>query len=160
MAEADPYLQDAIRLARPVAFSFRVVFAAKQLAGETAFQEVSGIGATMGTDAVMEGGENRYQYALPTGVKYEPLQLKRSIGPADSALVKWCRVTLEAGLGQQIRTVPLTVYLLNASGEPLRAWLFADAYPIKWDVGAFDANKNELVIENITLQYTFSNRIL
>jgi phage tail-like protein len=93
-------------------------------------------------------------------VKYEPLQLRRSIGAADSSLVKWCRVTLEGGLGQQIRTVPLTVYLLNAFGEPLRAWLFADAYPIKWEVGAFDANKNELAIESVTLQYTFSNRIL
>jgi len=153
-------LEGAVRLARPVSFSFRVVFAAKELAGETAFQEVSGIGATMTTDAVTEGGENRFQYALPTGVKYEPLQLRRSIGAADSSLVKWCRVTLEGGLGQQIRTVPLTVYLLNAFGEPLRAWLFADAYPIKWEVGAFDANKNELAIESVTLQYTFSNRIL
>jgi len=144
----------------PVAFSFRVVFGAAQLKGETAFQEVSGIGARMETEAVAEGGENRYQQHLPAGVRFEPLVLKRSIGAASSNLVAWCRVTLEGGLGQQIRTLPLTVYLLDPQGEPLRAWLFADAYPVEWEVAPFDANRNEVALETVKLRYTFCNRIL
>ena len=153
-------LRPADGFAPPVAFSFRVVFGAAQLKGETAFQEVSGIGARMETEVVAEGGENRYQQHLPAGVRFEPLVLKRSIGAASSNLVAWCRVTLEGGLGQQIRTMPLTVYLLDPQGEPLRAWLFADAYPVEWEVAPFDANRNEVALETVKLRYTFCNRIL
>jgi phage tail-like protein len=141
-------------------FAFAVVFGEGNLKNETSFQEVSGIGAEMLFDDVHEGGETRYVHRLPKGVKYKPLVLKRGIGPAGSPLVQWCRSTLEGGLGRQIRTVPLTVYLLDADQHPLRAWLFADAYPVKWEVGSFDAMKNELVIETIELSYTYSNRIL
>jgi phage tail-like protein len=142
------------------AFAFRVVFSEGNLKDETSFQEVSGMGAEMQVEEVQEGGETRYVQRLPKGIKYNPLVLKRGIGPAWSPLVQWCRSTLEGGLGRQIRTVPLTVYLLDAEQEPLRAWLFADAYPIQWEVGAFDAMKNELAIETIKLSYTYSNRIL
>lgn len=142
------------------AFAFKVVFGEGSLKDETSFQEVSGIGAEMQVEEVAEGGETRYVQRLPKGVKFNPLVLKRGIGPANSALAQWCRGTLEAGLGRQIRTVPLTVYLLDADQLPLRAWLFADAYPTQWEVGTFDAMKNELVIETIKLSYTYSNRLL
>lgn len=144
----------------PVAFSFRVVFGEKSLKDETSFQEVSGIGAQMDSEPVTEGGENRFVHRLPTGVKYEPLVLKRGVGPANSALVKWCRVTFEGGLGERIQTAPLTIYLLDPAGNPLRAWQFADAYPTRWDAGTFDANRNEIAIETIQLSYTYCNRIL
>jgi phage tail-like protein len=144
----------------PTAFSFRVVFGEKSLKEETAFQELSGIGAQMQTEEVPEGGENRYVLQLPKGVKYQPLVLKRGIGRLDSALVQWCRSTLQGGLARQVQTVPLTIYLLDTTFMPLRGWLFGDAYPVKWDVGALDANKNEIALETISLCYTFCNRIL
>lgn len=146
--------------ALPRAYSFRVVFGEKGLSADTSFQEVSGIGATMETENVQEGGENRYVLQLPKGVTHGPLVLKRGVGAANSALVRWCRATLEGGLGLQVMTAPLTVYLLDPELEPLRAWLFANAYPTKWEAGAFDANKNEVAIETVTLSYTFCNRIL
>jgi phage tail-like protein len=142
------------------AFAFRVVFGEGQLKDETSFQEVSGIGAEMQVEEVEEGGETRYVHRLPKGIKHNPLVLKRGIGPAGSPLVRWCRATLEGGLGRQIQTVSLSVYLLDAEQLPLRAWLFADAYPTHWEFGAFDAMKNELAIETIKLSYTYSNRIL
>lgn len=144
----------------PRAYSFRVVFGEQSLSDETSFQEVTGIGASMETEAVPEGGENRYVLQLPTGVKYGPLVLKRGIGPASSPLVRWCRATLESGLGPQVQTAPLTVYLLDPALEPLRAWLFANAYPTGWEADAFNADKNEVTIETVTLTYTFCNRIL
>lgn len=146
--------------AMPRAYSFRVVFGEKGLSADTSFQEVSGIGATMETESVAEGGENRYVLQLPKGVQHGPLVLKRGVGAANSALVRWCRATLEGGLGLQVMTAPLTVYLLDPNQEPLRAWLFANAYPTKWEAGTFDANKNEVAIETVSLVYTFCNRIL
>jgi phage tail-like protein len=144
----------------PPAFAFRVVFAENSLKEETSFREVSGIGAEMQTDEVVEGGETRFVHRLPKGVKYKPLVLKRGVGGIGSALVNWCRTTMEAGLAYQIRTVPITVHLLDAESQPLRSWLFADAYPTQWEIGGFDATKSEIAIETITLSYTYSTRIL
>lgn len=144
----------------PVAYSFRVVFAENGMKDENSFQEVSGIGGEMQVEEVIEGGETRFVHRLPTGVKYKPLVLKRGVAPAGSALAKWCRATLEGGLGRQILTVPLTVYLLDEEGNPLRAWLFADAYPTQWEIGNFDAMNNAVAIETITLSYTYSTRLL
>jgi len=146
--------------APPVAFAFRVVFAENGMKDETSFQEVSGIGGEMQTEDVGEGGETRFVHRLPTGVKYKPLVLKRGLGSAGSGLVKWCRATLEGGLARQILTVPVTVYLLDAEQNPLRAWLFADAWPTQWEAGSFDAMNNAFAIETITLAYTYSTRLL
>lgn len=144
----------------PVAYSFRVVFAENGMKDETSFQEVSGIGGEMQVEEVAEGGETRFVHRLPTGVKFKPLVLKRGVAPATSALAKWCRSTLEGGLGRQILTVPLTVYLLDEEGNPLRAWLFANAFPMQWEIGNFDAMNNAVALETITLSYTYSTRLL
>lgn len=144
----------------PVAYSFRVVFAENGMKDETSFQEVSGIGGEMQVEEVTEGGETRFVHRLPTGVKYKPLVLKRGVAPASSALATWCRSTLEGGLGRQILTAPLSVYLLDEQGDPLRAWLFANAYPTQWEIGNFDAMNNAVAIETITLSYTYCTRLL
>jgi len=162
--EMTPEELRAMRLAQadylPPAFAFRVVFGADSMKDESDFQEVSGIGAEMEYDEIAEGGETRFKHRLPKGVKHKPLVLKRGLGNLNSGLVAWCRSTLEQGLGRQIMTAPLSVYLLDAEGDPLRGWLFADTWPINWEVGALDAMKNELAIETITLSYTYSTRIL
>lgn len=142
------------------AFYFKVVFGEASLKDETAFQEVSGMEVEMEMENVREGGENRYTHRLPIGVKQSSLILKRGISANGSALVQWCRAVFEGGLAKQVQTAPLTVYLMNAEGRPVRAWLFADAFPIKWDVEPFNATKNEVAIEKITLSYTYTSRII
>lgn len=141
------------------AFYFKVVFEEASLKDETSFQEVSGLETEMEMEEVREGGENRHVYRLPKGVKQTPLVLKRGIAAGDSALVRWCRSIFEGGLAKQLRTAPLTVYLMNGAGEPVRAWMFADVLPVKWDIEPFNSTKNEVAIEKITLSYTYTNRI-
>jgi phage tail-like protein len=142
------------------AFYFKVVFGETSLKDETSFQEVSGISSEMDMEEVREGGENRFVQRLPKGVKHGPLELKRSIGTSNSALVRWCRSVMEGGLSEQILTAPLTVYLMNSESMPVRAWQFADTFPVKWDVEPFNSTKNEVAIEKITLNYSYSNRIV
>lgn len=144
----------------PPAFYFKVAFAASQLKDETSFQEVSGMNSEIETEDVPEGGENRYVQRLPKGVKHPPLELKRGIGMLNSPLVSWCRQAMEGELMSQVLTVPLTVYLMDADAIPIRAWLFADAFPIKWEVDAFNSTKNEVAIEKIVLSYSYSSRII
>jgi len=142
------------------AFYFKVAFAAVELRGDCAFQEVSGLASELAFEEVREGGENRYVQRLPTGVKHPPLELKRGVGSIDSPLVKWCRATMDGDGLARIEVLPLAVYLMNADAVPIRAWQFADVFPIKWEFEPFNSTKNEVAIEKIVLSYSYSTRII
>jgi phage tail-like protein len=133
-------------------------FSVSGLGTDSSFQEVSGISSEMGTEEYHEGGENRFRYALPTGVTHPKLVLKRGIEAIDSPLVKWCKDVLEGDLVQPIKPRSIYVKLLDGKGDPLRAWSFGGAYPVKWEVDGFHSTKNEVAIESIELSYTYSYR--
>src|SRR5262249_16288979 len=103
---------------------------------------------------------NRFVYALPKGVRHQKLTLKRGVAAYDSPLVQWCRDTLENGLGAAITLHPLIVYLQDETGSPLRGWSFEDAWPAQWSIDQFSANRNEVAIEKIELNYAVSSRKL
>ena len=133
----------------PSAFHFKVVFSATAGMADTSFQEVSGIGSEIDTEEVVEGGENRYVHRLPKGVKHPKLVLKRGIAKGTSPLVIWCRSVLEADFIAPIVPMPILVFLLDENGAPARAWSFANAYPVNWEVDDFNSTKNEVAIEKI-----------
>ena len=146
----------------PSAFYFSVGFAFARAGGlaDTSFQEVSGITSEIETEEVVEGGENRYVHQLPKGAKHPNLVLKRGIATSFSPLVTWCKDVLESDFSVPIVPTQMTVFLLNEYQIPIRAWSFANAYPVKWEVDAFNSTKNEVAIETIDFSYTFSNRLI
>jgi phage tail-like protein len=144
----------------PSAFHFRVAFAATLGLTDTSFQEVSGISAEVDTETVVEGGENRYVHTLPKGVKHPNLELKRGIAALTSPLVIWCRSVFEMDFITPVVAQPIVVQLLDESKLPIRAWSFANAFPVKWEVENFNSTKNEVAIEKIVLSYTYSNRLI
>ena len=144
----------------PASFSFKVSFSPDSGIGDAAFQEVGGIGPEMETEPYHEGGENRFVHALPKGVRHQKLTLKRGVAAYDSMLVQWCRSTLEGGLAQRITPHLVLVYLLDASGNPLRGWSFENAFPTRWQVDEFKADRNAVAIEKIELNYAVSSRKL
>ncbi|WP_457333520.1 phage tail protein [Rhizobacter sp. P5_C2] len=138
----------------PIAFHFAVLFGSTTSEQEAQFREVSGIGSEMELESVVEGGENRFVHQLPKAVKHPRLVLKRGIAANDSRLVTWCKKTLEGGLARRIQTQVVQVQLLGATSQPLRAWAFDNAYPVKWSFEPLEAKKNEVAIETIELVYT------
>jgi phage tail-like protein len=140
----------------PSAFYFKVVFDGV----DTSFQEVTGIGSEIETEDVVEGGENRYVHQLPKSVKHPKLVLKRGIAKMTSPLVIWCKTVLEGDFVLPIVPMLVSVQLMNENQIPIRAWSFANAYPVNWEVDGFNATKNEVAIETIQLAYTFSNRLV
>lgn len=142
----------------PAAFYFTVSFGTAIRDADCSFREVSGIGAEMETETVVEGGENRFVYQLPKAVKHQRLVLKRGVAPFKSRLVTWCRNVLEGDLTHPFSTKLMHVHLLDEKGEPLRSWSFENAYPVKWDVEPFQSNKNEVALEKIELTYLYSKR--
>ncbi|MCG8700597.1 MAG: phage tail protein [Bacteroidales bacterium] len=142
----------------PTAFYFTVRFCGQSGISETSFKEVSGIKQTMNTKKVKE--LNGYEYSVPTGITYSNLVLKRGIAPVDSPLIKWCKSVFEGMFQNPICCMPLTVFLMDEQGSPLRGWTFSNAFPKVWEVGNFDSLKNEVAIETIELEYQFLERIL
>ena len=142
----------------PVAFSFCVTFGTQPGDIDAAFQEVGGFGPEFETEALPEGGENRYTLQVPKAVRYPKLTLKRGIAPLESRLVSWCKAALEGGLVKRIDPMMLQVFLLDEKGEPLRAWSFQNAWPVHWEVGPFQAMRNEVAMEKIELCYAYSVR--
>lgn len=135
----------------PLGFHFKVEFA--DLGGEYQFQSVSGLNVEFETEQVAEGGENRFKHKLPVSTRYPNLVLKRGIR-VDSSLTKWCREALE---DFDIKPTNITISLLNEEHEPLMTWNVVHAYPIKWSVSEFNAEKSQLAIESIELAYNYFN---
>jgi len=135
----------------PLGFHFKVEFA--NLSGEYQFQSVSGLNVELETEQIAEGGENRFKHKLPVSTRYPNLVLKRGIR-VDSSLTKWCREALE---DFDIKPTNITISLLNEEHEPLMTWNVVHAYPIKWSVSEFNAEKSLVAIESIELAYNYFN---
>lgn len=143
----------------PVAFHFSVMFmGVMPPVPDMAFQEVSGLESVLETEAVTEGGENRFVHQLPKPAKRGNLKLKRGMSTYASGLVQWCKSTIEGDFAQAIQPKDITVSLLNEMRLPVAVWSIGNAYPVKWTLGAFDAMKNELAVETIELAYTTLER--
>lgn len=141
------------------AFHFAVTLNTMQVGHkEAAFQEASGLAADMETETLMEGGRNDFVHFLPKPVKHPRLVLKRGLAPLTSLWVRWCKSTLEGGLARRLTPADLRVALLSADGTLMRQWLLTRAYPVKWDVEAFNSQRNEMAIERIELVYARSER--
>jgi phage tail-like protein len=148
----------------PVSFFFEVIFQNEGLdkeVVETRFQSVTGLTVDLETESLKEGGENRFEYVVPTRTKYSPLVLKRGL-VKNSKMVKWC---MDAILDFDIRPMNLLVNLLHVKRsddkkpptaiEPLMSWKVINAWPRKWSVAEFDAEKSAATIESLELNYHY-----
>ncbi len=75
-------------------------------------------------------------------------------------MIAWCRDVLEGGLSRPLDTRNLTVCLLDETGVPLRTWSIRNAYPVKWDMDPFQADKDDIIIDKLELACSASLRTL
>ncbi|MBL0701107.1 MAG: phage tail protein [Desulfosarcina sp.] len=140
-------------------FNFKVIFSGPAGTWEdTSFKEVSEFGSKVETEKIIEGGDAGQAYTVPKSVAYKNLILKRGIAGISSQLVKWCKSVLEEGFNKPIVPMQISVQLLNESQEPVRVWVFENAYPVSWDVEGFNSMENKVAIEKIEFCYHFFKR--
>lgn len=145
----------------PGAFSFSVNFMGLGLVGvDASFQEVSGIQVQFDVEKVNEGGENRFSYNLPQRAKYSNLVLKRGLIALGSPLALWAGATLGFPYSVPIVPAALMVTLLNENGNPLTAWAFVNAYPVRSEISSFNSTENKVVIETLELSYNYFQRVI
>lgn len=136
----------------PLGFRFGVLFFAGGVVPnplDTLFQKVSGLGHTVDTYPVAEGGQNLYSQQLPKKIQHDNLVLERG-------LVVGSPLTIEFDAAMSLfKFSPsnVLVTLLDNSRIPLASWLFMKAYPVKWSVSDLDATANAVVIEHMELTY-------
>lgn len=140
----------------PVGFHFKVEFSGIETKkNDHQFQSVSGLSIDLETEEIAEGGENRFKHKIPVRTKFPNLVLKRGM-LLDSGVIDWCRAALE---DFTFKPIDITVSLLIKDGEnsatPLQTWNIAHAYPVKWNVGDFNAEENKLVIETLEISYNY-----
>ncbi|ATL48379.1 glycerol acyltransferase [Chitinophaga caeni] len=146
-----------------VAFYFRVAFGSgNEDDGDSRFQSVAGLNVELETENRKEGGENRFEYALPIRTKYPNLVLKKGLIQSKS-LRKWVidniyaitNMASDNPFKRLITPKDLTVTLLNPEGEELMVWNIVKAFPKKWSISDLNAEQNALAIETIELQYQY-----
>lgn len=119
------------------------------------FQSVSGINAEVGVEEYHEGGENRFKHKLPNPVTYSNLVMKRGM-LISSQLMQWFRESVES---YSFSPTDITVMLMNAEHVPIQGWTFVKAWPVKWNISDFDAEKSTIVIESIEFAYQYFRRL-
>ena len=115
--------------------------------GEAQFAEVVVPTAEIAVVEYREGADkSSATRKLPGRVKYGNVVLKRGI-TADVSLYQWFRAVSQGDF--QPRNV--MIVLLDAQRQDVRRWLARDAWPVKYDGPALNAQNNEVAIETLEL---------
>ena len=144
----------------PAGFYFKVQLLDDSASADMGFQEVSGIDVSIEPETYSEGGLNIYKHHLPTTPRYSDLQLKRGFVLESQPFFEWCKATIQNGFATPVQPKGLNLQLLAAaegSAEPriLKQWSFYNAWPTKWSLSEFNAQDGRVVIESITLSYSY-----
>lgn len=136
-----------------VNFHFSVSFPVKGATAEDIkFQSVTGLDSTIDTETVKEGGENHYEHVIPTRRKFGPLILKRGLlSPAASGVTKWLQKAFDDGRYETLPNVLIT--LLDEEHQPLMHWSINNVWPRSWKIGELNAERGEVLIETLELNY-------
>lgn len=130
-------------------FRFKVLFSGLDGEVDMRFQEVSGLGMTIETEPMREGGQYAFTYRLPTRIVPTDLVLKRGL-PVKSKLSEWVRKAIE---DFDFKPLLVTITLLNERSQPLMVWQAHQAWPIGWELSGFNAKSDEVVVETLKLAY-------
>lgn len=121
---------------------------------EARFQYVSGLDVKIETEAIQEGGENRFSRKLPKALQYSNLVLKRGL-LVGSPFMTWINKAVQNFTFEPKR---VHVLLMNENGEPLVNWTFYNAYPVAVHVSDLNATENSYAIETLELAYDYYER--
>ena len=119
-----------------------------------AFQEASGLEATIDVVEYAEGGKNLTPLKLPGRTKYANIVLKWGMAD-DLDLYKWHRQTV---LGTTDRRNG-SIICLDRSGNEVARWNFFNAWPTKYTGPAFNAKGNDVAIETLELAHEGLDRV-
>jgi phage tail-like protein len=111
-----------------------------------AFQEVSGLNATIDVIEHREGGENTTPRKLPGKTKYGNITLKWGM-VEETDLYQW---HLDAVNGK-IERKNGSIILLDRARNEVARWNFTRAWPTKYEIGQLSAEGNDVTTVTIEI---------
>jgi phage tail-like protein len=136
----------------PPGFRFGVMFFALGIGPnpiDSMFQKVSGLGSSVETYTLNEGGQHMYTQMLPDNIKHENLLLERGLF-VGSPLVQEFNTAMSLF---KFKSFHILITLLDNTRLPVASWMCMKAFPVKWSVSDLDATENAVVIEYMELTY-------
>jgi phage tail-like protein len=113
------------------------------------FKSVSGLRYETEIVPVRAGGVNDTTFNLVGATKWSPLVLKQGFTNA-SKLLEWRQGWID---GTEMTRVDGSIIQLDTAMKPMAQWDFVRGWPSKWEMGEFDASKNELAIESLEIAH-------
>jgi phage tail-like protein len=110
------------------------------------FAECSGLQMEYDVFEYQEGGQLSFVHKLRGGVKYQNLVLKRGV-THEQALVTWF---LDRSTDRDDRG-NIIVNLIDDTGQQVRSWAFASAFPVKWSGPSLSAKSNNIATETLEI---------
>jgi len=128
-------------------FCFHVTFTSLGGTVATYFKSVSGLRYETEVIPVRAGGANDTTFNLVGGMKWSPLVLKQGFTNS-SGLLAWRTAWTQDGAKTRSGG---SIIQLDTALTPKAEWKFVNGWPSKWEIGEFDAGKNELAIETLEI---------
>ena len=134
-------------------FHFRVDFGLPGLfVKDVGFKTVTGISMELNTKEIKKNGATIH---VPDGKTYGDITLSRGM-IVGSYLSDWLQAQMHL---QRPFKIPIIITNLDGRRMPIYCWTFFNAYPTKLSLGGFDAEKSEVLLEEITFKYEFYKMI-
>ncbi len=112
------------------------------------FSECSGIGVTLQTEKVEEGGLNYTTHKLPGRADFSNITLKRGITKSTD-LLDWVQDVMRGKRKRQ----NISIHVFNADLEKITSWQFVDAFPVKWTGPSLQSTSNAIAVETLELAH-------
>jgi phage tail-like protein len=120
------------------------------------FSECSGLGLTMQSDKVEEGGVNHTTRKLPGRSDFTNITLKHGV-TSSTELFNWIMEAMNGRIER--KTVTIHVLEVAKSTTEMTHWQFMRAFPVKWTGPSFQVSSSAVAVETLELAHDGFNKI-
>lgn len=136
-----------------VDFYFQVQFHFGDQRLTASFQEVSGLEQEIMLQDLAQVGDDGVKIRLPKEVVHGNIVLKRALEPLSEEFSDWVNKCFNYATNGRIIPCNMVISLMDAERNSIACWSCSHAFPIKWSLGALDAQRSGLAIETMTITY-------
>jgi phage tail-like protein len=119
------------------------------------FREISGLSVDVSVEEIREGGQNGFVRKVPGRMVWPNLLFRRGLTQSD-ALFNWLSKSSGegfAGNGNKLTRTTGAVTALDADGNRLRSWEFADVFAVRWKGPEFGSERNVPLEEELEVAH-------
>ena len=114
------------------------------------FQRVSGLSTRVETEPMNNGGKNLITKRLPKRLTYDNLVLERGFVVGSPLNLQLNDVMNEFKFFRS----DVLVTLFNEDAIPISAWMFKEAFPVRWATADLNAQEDRILIDTLELSFT------